>query len=84
MRSLNTEPLSDDALPEFLSPRDLQRIIRCSRATSYLIARELGTVRFGGTKRLVRVPRAALVRYISAQMSPEGPPGRMTEVMVED
>jgi hypothetical protein len=61
-----------DTLPDFLSPRDLQRIIGCSRATSYLIAAQLGAVRFGGTKKLVRVPKARLLAYIEDQLATTG------------
>lgn len=53
-------------IPALLHVSDAAKILGISRATAYrLVASgELQSVRMGATKTIVRVPRAALVRYI--------------------
>lgn len=66
MSELITSQTSFDDLPEFLTAEEIRTYLRLGRSTIYELLRrgELPHVRFG---RAIRVPKAALARYLSKE-----------------
>ena len=62
-------------LPEFLTPQEICAYLRLGRATVYDLIRRgaLPVVRFG---RVLRVPRAQLLRFINGNGKEESDDGR--------
>ncbi len=67
----NTPPIQLRPEPALMHVADAAKILGVSRATAYrLVASgELASVRMGVAKTIVRVPRAALMRYIECNTS---------------
>jgi hypothetical protein len=51
----------EDSLPPFLRPADLQRLYAIGRSEAYLLANQIGAVRFGSKGKLIRVPRSGVL-----------------------